>query len=105
MVSVRRPESDDERADAALRRSRHSRHHHLDRAILLSAAGLIYFWGSWWAVPFIFVYGVLYGSSSDSRWHECGARHRLSDRLDERTRLPDRQLHADAQSCHLAMEP
>ena len=41
-------------------------------AILLSAAGLIYFWGSWWAVPFIFAYGVLYGSSSDSRWHECG---------------------------------
>jgi fatty acid desaturase len=40
--------------------------------ILLSVAGLIYFWGSWWAVPFIFVYGVLYGSSSDSRWHECG---------------------------------
>ena len=23
-------------------------------------------------MPFFFVYGVLYGSSSDSRWHECG---------------------------------
>src|SRR6185369_12402692 len=23
-------------------------------------------------VPFFIVYGVLYGSSSDSRWHECG---------------------------------
>jgi fatty acid desaturase len=23
-------------------------------------------------VPFFLVYGVLYGSSSDSRWHECG---------------------------------
>jgi fatty acid desaturase len=31
-----------------------------------------YFWGSWWAVPFFLAYGVLYGSSSDSRWHECG---------------------------------
>ena len=29
-------------------------------------------WGSWWAVlPFV-AYGVLYGSASDSRWHECG---------------------------------
>ncbi|WEX75249.1 fatty acid desaturase family protein [Sinorhizobium numidicum] len=30
------------------------------------------FWGSWWAVPFFICYGVLYGSSTDSRWHECG---------------------------------
>ena len=29
-------------------------------------------WGSWWAVPFFAAYGVLWGSSSDSRWHECG---------------------------------
>ena len=36
-------------------------------------AGLgIAFWGSWWAVPFFLAYGVLYGSSSDSRWHETG---------------------------------
>ncbi len=41
-------------------------------AILGSAAGAICFWGTWWCVPFFFVYGVLYGSSSDSRWHECG---------------------------------
>ncbi|RWA77177.1 fatty acid desaturase family protein [Mesorhizobium sp.] len=41
-------------------------------AILGSAAGIIRFWGMWWVVPFLFVYGVLYGSSSDSRWHECG---------------------------------
>jgi fatty acid desaturase len=40
--------------------------------ILGSAAGAIYFWGTWWCVPFFAVYGVLYGSSSDSRWHECG---------------------------------
>lgn len=29
-------------------------------------------WGTWWAVPCFIAYGVLYGSSSDSRWHECG---------------------------------
>lgn len=32
----------------------------------------VHFWGSWLAVPFFAVYGVLYGSASDSRWHECG---------------------------------
>jgi fatty acid desaturase len=37
-----------------------------------TAAGGIYFWGSWACVPFFIVYGVLYGSSCDSRWHECG---------------------------------
>jgi fatty acid desaturase len=41
-------------------------------AILGSAAGIAWFWGTWWVVPFLLVYGVLYGSSSDSRWHECG---------------------------------
>ncbi len=29
-------------------------------------------WGSWWSVPFFLCYGVLYGSATDSRWHECG---------------------------------
>jgi fatty acid desaturase len=38
----------------------------------LSAWGGIYFCGSWAAVPFFLVYGVLYGSACDSRWHECG---------------------------------
>jgi fatty acid desaturase len=28
--------------------------------------------GTWWCVPAFIAYGVLYGSSSDSRWHECG---------------------------------
>jgi fatty acid desaturase len=40
--------------------------------LALSAAGGVAFWGSWWAVPFFIVYGVLYGSACDSRWHECG---------------------------------
>jgi fatty acid desaturase len=36
------------------------------------AAGGIYFWGTWAAVPFWLAYGVMYGSACDSRWHECG---------------------------------
>ncbi|PIV73630.1 MAG: fatty acid desaturase [Rhodobacteraceae bacterium CG17_big_fil_post_rev_8_21_14_2_50_65_11] len=40
--------------------------------LILSAAGGIMTWGSWWAVPFWAAYGVLYGSACDSRWHECG---------------------------------
>ena len=41
---------------------------------LLAATGGLgaYFWGTLWCVPFFFVYGVLYGSGGDSRWHECG---------------------------------
>jgi fatty acid desaturase len=41
---------------------------------LLLAAGFAagWFWGSWACVPFFIVYGVLYGSASDSRWHETG---------------------------------
>ncbi|MCA0422614.1 MAG: fatty acid desaturase family protein [Proteobacteria bacterium] len=42
--------------------------------LLASAAGGTLFWGSAAAVPFFVVYGVLYGSASDSRWHECGHR-------------------------------
>jgi fatty acid desaturase len=41
-------------------------------ALVVSGALGVHFWGSWAAVPFFLVYGVLYGSSSDSRWHECG---------------------------------
>jgi fatty acid desaturase len=32
----------------------------------------VWLWGTWWCVPFFAVYGVLYGSASDSRWHEAG---------------------------------
>jgi fatty acid desaturase len=39
---------------------------------LVFVAGGIWFWGSWWAVPFWFAYGVMYGSACDARWHECG---------------------------------
>ena len=42
-------------------------------AAFLVTGGLAwYFWPSLWSIPFFIAYGVLYGSSSDSRWHECG---------------------------------
>ena len=41
-------------------------------ALIGFAAIGIYLWPSWWSAPFWLAYGVLYGSSSDSRWHECG---------------------------------
>jgi len=48
-----------------------------DTAIWLGAMVLfgglgVWFWGSWLAVPFFLCYGVLYGSATDARWHECG---------------------------------
>ena len=39
--------------------------------ILFEAIGIV-LWPSWWSAPFWLAYGVLYGSSGDSRWHECG---------------------------------
>lgn len=41
-------------------------------AFIVSGVGGYLTWGTWWCVPFFAVYGVLYGSSTDSRWHECG---------------------------------
>jgi fatty acid desaturase len=43
-------------------------------ALVVSGGVGCWLWGSWAAVPFFLVYGVLYGSASDSRWHECGHR-------------------------------
>jgi fatty acid desaturase len=48
-----------------------------DTAIWLAAflvTGGLAAWAypSLWSVPFFLAYGVLYGSSTDSRWHECG---------------------------------
>lgn len=41
--------------------------------IVLVGAGLLvcYAWGTWWAIPAIAVYGTIYASTGDSRWHEC----------------------------------
>lgn len=41
-------------------------------ALIGSGALGAYFWGTWWCVPFFIIYGILYGSGGDSRWHECG---------------------------------
>lgn len=41
-------------------------------AMIVSAGIAIALWPSWWSLPFWLIYGVLYGSASDSRWHECG---------------------------------
>ena len=43
-------------------------------------------------IPLLAVYGVLYGSVSDSRWHEP-ATGRRQDPVDERRGVPDRLLH------------
>ena len=43
----------------------------LGSMVVTGALG-IYFWGTLWCLPFFLIYGVMYGSASDSRWHECG---------------------------------
>ncbi|NKB26502.1 MAG: fatty acid desaturase [Rhodobacteraceae bacterium] len=40
--------------------------------LIFTGSSVIALWGSWWAVPFLLGYGVLYGTVCDSRWHECG---------------------------------
>ena len=40
-------------------------------ALTLSGGLAMHFWGSWLCAPFFIAYGTLYGSASDSRWHEC----------------------------------
>ena len=42
--------------------------------VLLLATGYttVALWGTWWVVFPYLIYAVLYGTSSDSRWHECG---------------------------------
>ncbi len=39
--------------------------------IVLAGIGIA-LWPAWWSAPFWLAYGVLYGSASDSRWHEAG---------------------------------
>jgi fatty acid desaturase len=43
-------------------------------AFLVNGGLAVALYPSWWSVPFFLAYGVLYGSSTDSRWHECGHR-------------------------------
>ena len=41
---------------------------------IAAGAWVVMSWVSWWTIPAMFVYGTLYGSASDARWHECGHR-------------------------------
>ncbi len=40
--------------------------------LIFTGSATIALWGSWWVLPFLLGYGVLYGTACDSRWHECG---------------------------------
>lgn len=40
-------------------------------AMIGFAAWAVWIWPSWWAIVPLLCYGVLYGSASDSRWHEA----------------------------------
>ena len=46
----------------------------------VSAWWLITTWFSWWTLPAAFVYGTLYGSVCDPRWHECGHKTAFSSK-------------------------
>jgi fatty acid desaturase len=41
-------------------------------ALVASGVLAYYTWGTWWAIPAFFVYGIIYVSPGESRWHECG---------------------------------
>ena len=43
-------------------------------AFIVTGGLAVTFFPSWASLPFFLAYGVLYGSSTDSRWHECGHR-------------------------------
>jgi fatty acid desaturase len=40
--------------------------------LLLAGAGAWMMWGTWWCVPLFAIYGLLYGTANDARWHEAG---------------------------------
>jgi fatty acid desaturase len=41
-------------------------------AFAITGGLAVFLFPSPWSIPFFLAYGVLYGSSTDSRWHECG---------------------------------
>jgi Na+-transporting NADH:ubiquinone oxidoreductase subunit F len=63
-------------------------------------------WGTWWAIIPFALYGVMYGTSSDSRWHECGhgtafktdwmnnVMYEIGSFMDTRESVPWRWSHA-----------
>ena len=73
--------------------------------LVASAAGAIWTWGTWWCVPFFAVYGVLYASASDSRWHECGHGTAFKTRWMNDVVYQIASFMHDAQPGDLALEP
>ena len=68
---------DRERLLALMQRKNSPAAFHTILWLVLTAAAawwLVVTWLSWWTLPAAFVYGTLYGSASDARWHECGHR-------------------------------
>ena len=39
--------------------------------LVATGTATVALWGSWWVVIPYLIYAVFYGTSSDSRWHEC----------------------------------
>ena len=74
-------------------------------AFLVTGIGGYLTWGTWWAVPFFIAYGALYGSSTDSRWHECGHRTAFRTKWMNDVDLPGRLVHDPARAGGLALEP
>ena len=74
-------------------------------AFAITGGGGYLLWGTWWAVPAFLAYGVLYGSSTDSRWHECGHGTAFKTPWMNEVDLSDRLLHGAARADCLALEP
>ena len=73
--------------------------------LMLAFAGFaIWLWPSGWAALPLAAYGVLYGSATDSRWHECGHGTAFRTQWMNDVILSHRQLHDHAQSDALALE-
>ena len=74
-------------------------------AFIVSGGLGFYFWGTWAAVPFFIVYGILYGSLDGQPLARVRSSHRLQDAMDERRGLSDRLFHDHARAGDLALEP
>ena len=105
MVSLPIPRKQLKELMQRTRRAGDPRHHHLVRRLRRLRRRRLSCWGTWWCVPFFLVYGVLYGSSTDSRWHECGHGTAFKTRWMNDVDLSDRLLHDHARTDGLALEP
>ena len=97
LVPVRGAARNHARAAGAARRAGHPRHDSLVRADPRLGLRNVARCGAPGGpiLPYA-IYGVLYATTSDSRWHEIRPRHRVQDRLDEQRALRDRLVHGHA---------